>query len=317
MPRLAILILLALAARLAAAADLVIVVGAPGMEEFTPRLAEAAEAWEEAGRRGEATLHRIGRDGDEGDDGLATLGELIPELAGRGDGPLWIVLLGHGTFDGREAKFNLRGPDLSAATLAGWLEGSKRPVAIINGTASSAPFLKTLSGSGRVVVTATKNGAEDSYARFGEFLARMIDDPAADRDQDGAVSLLEGFLAASARVEEFYEEEGRLVTEEALLDDNGDGFGTPADWFRGVRAERTTKDGAEPDGRRAHQIHLVPSEEERRLDPETRARRNALEEELFELRGRREAMDEAAYFEELERIVRELSELYAAAAEDS
>ena len=28
-----------------------------------------------------------------------------------GPQPFWLVLIGHGTFDGHEARFNLRGPD--------------------------------------------------------------------------------------------------------------------------------------------------------------------------------------------------------------
>jgi hypothetical protein len=167
-----------------------------------------------------------------------------------------------------------------------------------------------------VIVTATKNSAEESYARFGEFLATSIDSPEADRDRDGATSLLESFLAASAAVGEFYEQQGRIVTEEALIDDNGDGLGTPADWFRGVRAVKVAKEGAEPDGQRAHQIQLVPSEEERRLDPDAQVRRNALEEELFALRAKKATMNENAYFLELERILKEIGEIYEAASED-
>jgi len=60
--------------------------------------------------------------------------------------------------------------------------------------------------------------------------------------------LLEAFLTAARRTAEFYQVDGRLATEHALLDDNGDGFGTPADWFRGVRAVKRARDGAAVDG---------------------------------------------------------------------
>ena len=294
----------------AGGSDLVVVVGAPGAAEFAPRFQAAGEAWQAAGQRGGAEGHRVGLADDSA---LAQLDELVPRLAATPGGPLWIVLLGHGTFDGREAKFNLRGPDLTAKALSGWLEGSERPVAVINCSASSAPFLKVLSAPGRTIVTATKSGTEDSYARFGEFLAETIDAAEADRDQDGSTSLLEAFVAASGRVREFYRQQGRIATEEALIDDNGDGLGTPADWFRGVRAVKVAKDGAEADGRRAHQLQLAPGEEERLLSAEARARRNALEEELFALRSRKDEMPADAYFRELERIVRALAEIYAAA----
>lgn len=300
-----------LAVLVAGAADLVVVVGAPGEEDFASGFGKAAEAWEAAGRRGGAEVQVLGAKEASGEKtDFSRLEQLLPKLAKEEGGPLWIVLLGHGTFDGREAKFNLRGPDLGAAVLGNWLEGAARPVVVINGSASSAPFLNKLSAPGRVIVTATKSSAEESYARFGELLAGRIDSPEADLDQDGATSLLEAFLAASSAVGEFYEQQGRIVTEEALIDDNGDGLGTPADWFRGVRAIKLAKKGAEPDGLRAHQLHLVPSEEELRLSPEARGQRNELEAELFALRAKKEAMDESEYFKSLERLLREIGEIY-------
>src|SRR5213075_927990 len=96
----------------------------------------------------------------------------------------------------------------------------------------------------RVIVAAARSGYEQNYARFGQYMAEAIADPTADLDKDGQTSLLEAFLTASRRVAEYYATEGRMVTEHALLDDNGDGFGTPADWFRGIRAVKAAKDGA-------------------------------------------------------------------------
>ena len=81
-------------------------------------------------------------------------------------------------------------------------------------------------------VTATRSGYQHNYARFGKFLAEALSNPKNDLDKDGQISLLESFLSASHRTTEFYKTEGRLATEHALLDDNGDGLGTPATWFR-------------------------------------------------------------------------------------
>ena len=136
------------------------------------------------------------------------------------------------------------------------------------------------------------------------------DSPGADLDKDEQVSLLEAFLVASERVAAFYASESRLATEHALIDDNGDGLGTPASWFRGTRAVKSAKEGATPDGPRAHQFHIVPSEEERRMPAEVRERRDALETELAALRAKRETMEAAAYFAELERIALALAEIY-------
>src|SRR6185312_1167925 len=104
-----------------------------------------------------------------------------------------------------------------------------------------------------------------------------IADPRADLDKDGQVSLLEAFLTASGGVQEYYRTHSQLATEHALLDDNGDKLGTPADWFRGVRATRRARDGAPLDGIRAHQLHLIFSDRERRMPASVRQRRDQLE----------------------------------------
>jgi hypothetical protein len=48
----------------------------------------------------------------------------------------------------------------------------------------------------------------------------------ADLDKDGAISILEAFVYAKAEVERHYQAENELLTEHAVLDDNGDGEGT-------------------------------------------------------------------------------------------
>ena len=224
--------------------------------------------------------------------------------------PLWIVLIGHGTYDGREAKFNLRGPDVTDLELAEWLAPIKRPVAVLDCTSASGPFLNRLSGADRVVVTATKSGHELNFARFGQYLAEAIADPRADLDKDGQVSLLEAFLTASSRVNEYYRTHSQLATEHALLDDNGDKLGTPADWFRGVRATRRAKDGAALDGLRAHQLHLIPSDRERDIPPAVRQRRNQLELSVAALRDEKTKLGADEYYKRLEPLLIELARLY-------
>jgi hypothetical protein len=219
------------------------------------------------------------------------------------------VLIGHGTFDGKEARFNLRGPDLSASNLVEWLKPIRRPAVVINTASASAPFLKPLSGTNRIVITATRSGSEQNFARFGGYFARALAERSGDLDQDGQVSVLEAFLSASAGAKEFYRTEGRLATEHALLDDNGDGLGTPADWFRGVRAVKQADAGKALDGARAHQVHLVPSAMELALPPEVRQRRDALELELIRLRERKAGRDEDEYFRDLEKLLLELARL--------
>lgn len=291
-----------------------IVVGAPGTEDYGSEFEAWAGSWETAAREGGAEVTRIGPGSSDGAGDGATDRERLETALEASAGPsaaaLWLVLLGHGTFDGREAKFNLRGPDVSAAELCGWLEPCKRKLAIINCASASGPFINSLSGPGRIIITATKSGYEYNYARFGGYLADAMAQRDVDLDKDGQSSLLEGFLVASARTAEFYTEEARLATEHALIDDNGDGLGTPAEWFRGVRVTRRTADGRVPDGARASQLILVRDDSVPTLPHAARERRDELELSLERLRVKKETLDEATYYARLEAILLELARLY-------
>lgn len=288
----------------------IIVVGAPGEPEFGKDFKKWAEQWQAAAEHAGAKVETIGLSTNNAAEDRVALQTSLATQTNGSLGELWLVLIGHGTFNGREAKFNLRGADLTAADLSAWLQGVRRPTAIINCASASAPFLNELSAPHRIVVTSTRSGSEQNYARIGGYLAQAITAPAADLDKDGQTSLLEAFLSAARQVAEFYELEGRLATEHALLDDNGDRLGTPPDWFRGVRAIKKAKDGATADGLRAHQFHLLRSKAEAELSPETRRRRNEIELALVALRERKTEMPEAEYYQELERLLLDMARLY-------
>jgi hypothetical protein len=292
-------------------ATVIVVAGAPGELDFAADITLQVEAWAKAGAQ--AGARHVAISGGDAEASVTDHDRLQQALAAEpktGPGELWVVLIGHGTFDGKEAKFNLRGPDVSAAELSEWLKPFQRPLAIIDTTSSSAPFLGKLAAPKRVIVSATRSGNEQNYARFGKFLAEALSDPKSDLDKDGQISLLESFLSASHRTTEFYKTEGRLATEHALIDDNGDGLGTPADWFRGVLATKRAKDGAQLDGLRAHQFHLVRSATEQQLSPAVRSQRDQLEQQIAALRDRKEKLSEGKYFQELEKLLLELAALY-------
>lgn len=292
-------------------ATVIVVAGAAGEAEFAPDFDLQLKAWREVSAK--AGAKHVGLGGSAAADATSDRERVQQALAAEPkDGPeeLWLVLVGHGTFDGREAKLNLRGPDLSAGDLADWLKPFRRPLAVIQATSSSAPFLGKLAAPGRVIVSATRSGYEQNYARFGKFLAEALGDPKSDLDKDGQISLLESFLSASHRTAEFYKTENRLATEHALIDDNGDGLGTPAEWFRGVLATKQARDGASLDGARAHQLHLVRSDQEQQLPAELRARRDRLELELAALRGQKAKLSEEKYLEEMEKILLAIAALY-------
>lgn len=286
-----------------------LVVGAPGEPEYGTNFLHQAELWTRAAEKGGATVTTIGVGNSTND--LEALKDGLAAEPTRGDAELWLVLIGHGTFDGKEARFNLRGPDVAASDLAAWLKPMSRPVVVINTASASAPFLNALSGTNRTVVVATRSGSEVNATRFGLPFAEALTDSSADLDHDGQVSVLEAFLAASRRVGEFYQTAGRLATEHALLDDTGDGLGTPADWYRGVRAKKQAQQGSAMDGARAQRIALVRSSEEQALSPDARRRRGELEAQLEILRSRKASVTPDEYFRELETLLLDLARVYA------
>ena len=300
----------------AAAGTVIIVTGAPGEAEFADTFTKQAAAWKEAAEKGGARVVEIG--GGAEDAKNPDVEKLHAALAAEkpdGTEPLWVVLNGHGTWDGKVARFNLRGPDVSDDELAAWLQPVKRPAVIINAASSSAPFLAKLSGPGRIVITATRSGSEQNFARFGGFLAASLTDAAADLDTDGAVSVLEAFLMAARRTAEFYKSEGRLMTEHALIEDNGDGLGTPADWFKGLRAVKKSDKNAAVDGAAARHFYLIAPAAEKEWTAEQIKERETLEARVAALREAKATMKEDDYYEKLEPLLLELARLTQRASE--
>lgn len=291
-------------------ATVLLVVGAEGEADYKPQFSAQVPRWQKVADQAGAKSVVIGNDATT--DSATDYDRLkrALETEAKTGGELWVVLIGHGTYDGKEAKFNLRGPDLTATELAAWLKPFTRPLAVINTASASAPFIGKLAGPNRVVITATRTGNEQNFAHFGPYFSEAMGDPKSDLDQDGQTSLLEAFLSASARVKEFYKTEGRLATEHALIDDNGDGLGTPAEWFRGTRATKKAKDGAALDGTRARQFHLVRSEAEARLTAEQRTRRDELEQQIESWREMKLKLGEEAYYGKLEVLLLELARVY-------
>jgi hypothetical protein len=291
-------------------ATVLVVVGAPGEPDFATNFIKQANLWDKACQQAGARRVTIGLDENPGTNDLETLRLALDAEPKDGLAELWLVLIGHGTFDGKEAKFNLRGPDLSTTNLSVWLKPFQRPVVLIDTTSASAPFLTKLSATNRVIVSATRSGYEQNFTRFGLYFAEAIGSPDADLDRDGQTSLLEAFLSAAHRAAEYYKTAGRLATEHPLIDDNGDGLGTPADWFRGTRAVKKSADAGKVDGPRAHQFHLIRSGEEQKMTVAARARRDELELSIAQLRDAKEGMPENEYYRKLESLLLDLARIY-------
>jgi hypothetical protein len=290
--------------------NLVLVMGAPGAPPYASRFADSIARWQKAAVRAAAAVTTIGNDNDRTSD--RTRLEATLRAAAAEPGPLWLVLIGHGTYDGRQARFNLRGPDVTAQELATWCKPLTRPLVVVVGASASGPFINALAAPQRIIVTATKSGSEQSAPRFPTFFAEAIADPRADLDHDGGVSVFEAFVQASKRVDSAYAEEGLLATEHPLLDDNGDGQGTAAAAFQSTTPTTAT---ATRDGARARVTALVPLPSEIALPPPARQRRDDLEAKVAALRDARAKLGDAAYFRRLEPLLVQLAELYRAAGQ--
>lgn len=294
---------------------IIMVVGAGGTDTFAANFAEAAKRWEEAAQLGGAAFTGIGT-GKTENIALSDRERLQKAIETATEPELWIVLVGHGTFDSRTVKFNLQGPDFTDQELAEWVQVYPGELAVINTASSSGSFIRTLSAPNRVIITATKNEAEVFYTRFGNYFSQAIVGlKDADLDNDDQVSLLESFLYASHETARFYEEAGRLATEHALLDDNGDTLGSRMEWFEGTTAVKLAAKEAKPDGDLAVQKVLVKNAFERRLTPKQRLERDQLERAVKELRRNKDSLEESAYYEQLEPLLLQLARLYREAAD--
>jgi hypothetical protein len=216
------------------------------------------------------------------------------------DDTVFIVLFGHGTFAANVAKFNLPGPDMTPKEfepLLGRLK-SKR-VVFVDTASASGPFVEALSGPGRVIVAATRNGDEKFATLFGGPFVDALSAEAADADRDGKVSILEAFDFAKAAVATTYQREGLLPTEHSVLDDNGDHQGS---MDPGVQAK---------DGQSAAVLSLgsmrrqaLPADEKLRA---LYVERSQLERRIDSLKLLTSGMDPEKYAAELEKLATDLA----------
>ncbi len=219
------------------------------------------------------------------------------------DDLVWIVLIGHGSFQNNESRFNVSGPDPSAQDFARLLGAFRARVAFINTASASGEFAKLLSGENRTVVTATKSGQERNEAVFGKHFTDAFAKDAADVDKDGRISLLEAFNYARLEVQREYKDDNRLLTEHAVLEDNGDRTGSAEpDPDRGDGALARAMFlgvGSPVSGAPANASAAVRALYEQK---------RVLEQRLLELRAKKASMAEAAYEAELERLLVAIAE---------
>ena len=217
------------------------------------------------------------------------------------DARLIVVLIGHGSAVSGSPMFQISGPDISAQDFATLLVPfATQEVVFVVLASASGGFIPVLSGPRRTIVTATKSDHERNETIFPVHFVAAVAGDVADIDQDERLSLAEAFQYAQREVARVYQQENRLQTEHALLDDNGDGEGTG-------EISDTTSDGVS-----ARRIFFTDQEAVIAAvdDPELvrlMERRQTLEEGLATLRARKDDMEPAAYESELERLLLEIA----------
>ena len=156
----------------------------------------------------------------------AKLSETLAAIAreAKPEDDLVMTLIGHGSYDGMEYKFNLVGPDITAAELATMLDRvSARRQLVVDTTSASGGAIAALEKPGRAVIAATKNGTEKNATVFARYWAEALEDPTADADKSDSISAMEALTYADRKTAAFYESQKRLATEHAVFEDTGHG----------------------------------------------------------------------------------------------
>ncbi len=231
---LACCLLVAVMSRGAAGATyFVTVAGLGGEPDYEQRFTAAAKDLDKAFRASGASAHvttLMGKDATR-----ARLTEVLGTVAreAKGDDDFVLVLIGHGTFSGGSGggedsgdgyKFNLVGPDVTAAELAGMCDKiTSRRQLVVDTTSASGGAVMALRRAGRAVVAATKSGTEKNATVFARYWVEAMQDPAADVDKSDSISAMEAFQYADKKTAAFYESQKRLATEHAVFEDTGRG----------------------------------------------------------------------------------------------
>jgi hypothetical protein len=217
-----------------------------------------------------------------------------------------LMLIGHGSFDGTDYKFNIPGPDISGADLAVLLEHIPATrQCVVNMTSSSGGSITFLRKPGRVVISATKAGTEKNATVFARYWADALRDPATDVDKNDSISALEAFHYAQQKTTDFFNTQKRLATEHSVLEDTGKGDGE-----KGPSAETG-------EGRLAAAFPLVRlgANAAAAQDPAKRPlleRKEQLEQAIDKLKYDKAAIPAAQYKQQLSALLLELAKVQEA-----
>lgn len=208
-----------------------------------------------------------------------------------------LVLIGHGSGEGADSKLSIPGADLTAKDFAALLARfPTQRVAFVDLSSASGDMLPVLAAPNRVVITATKSSFERNESHFGKFFIDALTKDVADTDKDGRVSLLEAFRYAVVETKRVYDDDSRLQTEHAQLDDTGAQTADANPDGRsgqGMLAGRFFLDGAFVTQAGANDPRLAGLYQDK----------TSLEDQIAQLEQKKASMDSTAYDDALEQLL--------------
>ncbi|PYR31501.1 MAG: hypothetical protein DMF92_05190 [Acidobacteria bacterium] len=284
----------------------VTIAGLVGEPDYEQRFTASAKDLDKQLKATGADAHVYSLTGGEAT--RARLTQVLGEVArdAKPEDDFVLILIGHGSYDGVEYKFNLVGPDMSAANLAALCNRvpAKRQL-IVNATSSSGGSIPAFQRAGRAVIASTKSGTEKNATVFARYFVEALQDPAADVDKNESVSALEAFQYAERKTNEFYTSQKRLATEHAVFEDTGKG--------EPVRAPAADIG----EGRLLSSLTLVRFGEAQKaaLDPAKRdllAKKEDLERQIDVLKYQKAAMSQNEYEQQLKALLVGLARVQAA-----
>jgi hypothetical protein len=197
-----------------------------------------------------------------------------------------VVLIGHGTYDGEIYRFNVPGADITGPELEQLFDRlSAKQQLIVNATSASGATSEPWQRPERVVITATKSGGERTATRFAQYWLQAVSTDAADVNKDEVVTAAEAFDYANRQVAASYKSDVSLATEHARI-----AGGDTA----------------------AFTVARIGSSALSVSDPEVAAllaQRGQIEQDLEGVKGRKAALSQDAYYDELEGVLVRLAQL--------
>jgi hypothetical protein len=291
----------ALAQQTSAATYYVVVAGLGGEPDYEQRFTAAAKDLDRVFKAAGPSAHVYTLTG--ADATAAKLAETMGEVArnAKADDEFALILIGHGSFNGVEYKFNLVGPDVTAAEIAAMCDRiPARRQLIVDTTSASGGAMPALEKPGRAVIAATKSGTEKNATVFARYWVEALQDPATDTDKSDSISAIEAFTYATKKTAAFYDSQKRLATEHAVFNDVGHG--------------EPVRQAGNGQGALLSSFTLLRlgSSQQAANDPEKRAlldKKDQLEQKIDALKYQKAAMDPDDYKKQLTETLVELAKV--------